>query len=86
METDRHIFRVDRREINYLRVIIESYDGMAVVRTVDPQAALIEIQMSHGCEGLIFELLDSLVQDEGIRLTKETNFRLGAHSCHGIFT
>ena len=73
METVKHIFRVDRREINYLRVIIESYDGMAVVRTIDPQEALIEIQMSHGCERLIFELLDSLVQDEGIRLTEETN-------------
>jgi hypothetical protein len=72
METVKHIFRVDRREINYLRVIIESYDGMAVVKTIDPQEALIEIQMSHGCERLIFELLDSLVQDEGIRLIEET--------------
>ncbi len=74
METVKHIFRVDRREINYLRVIIESYDGMAVVRTIDPQEALIEIQMSHGCERLIFELLDSLVQDEDIRLMEETEF------------
>ena len=74
METVKHIFRVDRREINYLRVIIESYDGMAVVRTIDPQVALIEIQMSHGCERLIFELLDSLVQDEDIRLMEETEF------------
>ena len=43
METTKHIFKVDRREINYLRVTIESYDGMALVKTIDPQSALIEL-------------------------------------------
>ena len=75
MKTHKHVFRVDRQEINYLRVIIESYDGMAVVRTIDPQAALIEIQMAQGCEGLISDLLNSLVEDEGIRLIEETKLR-----------
>jgi len=70
METIRHIFRVDRHEINYLRVTIESYDGMAVVRTVDPKEALIEIQMSPGCEKWIFELINSLAQGEEIRIAQ----------------
>lgn len=64
---------MDRREINYLRVTIESYDGMGVVRTVDPQAALIEVQVSPGCEHLFSELMNSLVEDEGIRLIEKTN-------------
>ena len=62
METNRRIFRVDRREISYLRGIIESYDGMAVVRTIDPQEALIELQISPGCEDLIQELTDHLAE------------------------
>lgn len=70
METIKHIFRVDRREMNYLRVTIESYDGMAVVRTIDPRAGLIEIQISPFCENLVFDLLNSLVEEEGIRLEK----------------
>ncbi|MBW1768347.1 MAG: DUF4911 domain-containing protein [Deltaproteobacteria bacterium] len=68
METIRQTFRVDREEINYLRVTIESYDGMAILRTIDPQEALIELQISPGCEGFIFELLDYLVKEEGINL------------------
>lgn len=68
METTKHIFRVDRREINYLRVTVESYDGMAVVRTIDPRRALIEILVSPGCEDFIFDLLDSLVHHEGVKL------------------
>ena len=30
MQTIKRLFRVDRRDINYLRTTIESYDGMAV--------------------------------------------------------
>jgi hypothetical protein len=60
---------VDRREINYLSVIIASYDGMALVRTIDPHEALIEVRISPGCEDYILALLDYLVQDEGISLS-----------------
>jgi len=69
METIKEVYKVDRREINYLRVIIESYDGMAVVRTIDPYEALIELQISPGCEGLISELLNYLRKNEAINLT-----------------
>ncbi len=73
METNKHIFRVNRRDINYLRVTIESYDGMGVVRTIDPQAALIEVQVAPGCEQLFFDLTGSLAEDEDIRLIEETS-------------
>ena len=76
METVKHIFRVDRREINYLRVIIESYDGMAVVKTIDPHVALVELQISPGCEDLVFELLDDLVENEGIKLVPFNSDRI----------
>lgn len=69
METIKETYRVDRKEINYLRVTVESYDGMAVVRTIDPYEALIELQISPGCEGLISELLDDLRKNEAINLT-----------------
>jgi uncharacterized protein DUF4911 len=66
MESTRHIFRVEWRDISYLRYTIESYDGMAVVRTLDPHGATIEVTVSPGCEELVFELIDSLVRDEGL--------------------
>lgn len=39
----KRYFRLPRREIGYLRFILESYDGLAFVRTLDPQEALVEI-------------------------------------------
>ena len=72
METIKHIFRVDRREINYLKITIESYDGMSVVRTIEPYEALIELQISPGCETLVFELLNSLVENESIQISALT--------------
>lgn len=72
METIQRFFQVDRREINYLRLIIESYDGMAVVRTIDPYKAVIELRISPGCESIVFELLESLKKHEGIRIDFET--------------
>jgi hypothetical protein len=72
METIKHIFRVDRREINYLTITIESYDGMSLVRTIDPYEALIELQISPGCETLVFELLNSLVENESISISAQT--------------
>ncbi len=72
METVKRILKVDRREINYLSVTIESYDGMGVVKTIDPHAALIEVRVSPGCEHLFSELANSLEQNEGIPLVDET--------------
>lgn len=68
METIKRHIRVDRREIVYLRYTIESYDGMAVVRTVDPREAVLEIQCAPGCEGIINALLDNLKHKEKISI------------------
>ena len=71
MQTIKRILRVNRRDIGYLRSTIESYDGMAVVKTLDPNEAFIEIQIAPGCETLISELLDSLREEEGIFLEEK---------------
>ena len=68
METIKRNIRVDRREIAYLRYTIESYDGMAVVSTIDPHEALLEIRIAPGCEGTIEELLDELKHKENITM------------------
>jgi hypothetical protein len=71
MESIKRTFLVDRSEINYLRITLESYDGMAVVRTLDPHAAKIEIMISPGCEDLVDELVASLVDDEGLSIVSD---------------
>ena len=64
------IFHVDRKEISYLRFTLESYDGMAVVTTLDPYTALIKVSIAPGCEEILSELLDSLKNQEGLRIEK----------------
>ena len=50
LNSTKQIFKVDRREIHFLRFTLESYDGMALVSTIDPYVALIEVSMAPGCE------------------------------------
>ncbi len=39
----KRCYRVAKIEIGYLRFILESYDGLAFVRTLDGREALVEI-------------------------------------------
>lgn len=73
METTKWMFRVDRKDIHYLRTTIEAYDGMAVVRTVDPRGqklgeATIELLIAPGCEESVSRLIAALIDEEGIPL------------------
>ena len=63
---------MDRKDINFLKTTIESYDGMAVVRTLDSKEAVIELLIAPGCEILISELLESLKKREGLHIEEKT--------------
>ena len=39
---------------------------MALVSTIDPHSALIEVSMAPGCETLVLELINALRKDEGL--------------------
>jgi hypothetical protein len=60
METIRRYYQIDRKEICFVKSIIEAYDGIAVLRTVDPKKAVIELSVAPGCEEEIKEILDDL--------------------------
>ena len=66
METSRHTFHVDRSQIHYIRSTLESYDGMALVRTLDPRSALVEVRVPKECEEELMSLVRSLERQEGI--------------------
>ena len=66
MQTTERIYRVERSEISYVRFTLESYDGTALVSTLDPHAAYIRVIVCPGGEALVDEITASLVRDEGI--------------------
>ena len=46
MDTISLIIQIPPQEIAYLSFIIESYEGVAVVRTIDPRTGLVELMVS----------------------------------------
>jgi hypothetical protein len=60
MDTQSRYFRVQRQDIAYFKFIIESYEGMAVVRTKDPQEAVIELMVAPGWEKELEKVLEGL--------------------------
>lgn len=63
METIRKIFRVDRREIAFLRFILEAYDGIAVLTTVDPVLGIVSLHIPPGCIEEVETILDGLKKE-----------------------
>jgi hypothetical protein len=70
MESHKIFFFVERHEISYLRWIIESYDGIAFLKTIDPGQAIIEIEISPGCDQYVNELFESLRKHENMYIEK----------------
>jgi Domain of unknown function (DUF4911) len=62
-EFDKRYFQLPRAEIGYLRFILESYDGLAFVRTLDSREALVEIAF-HPSRREDAELLLTALVDE----------------------
>ncbi len=63
MDTQSRYFRVQRQDIAYFKFIIESYEGMAVVRTKDPQEAVIELMVAPGWEEELEKVLEGLQKE-----------------------
>jgi len=63
MDTTNKYFRVRRKDIAYFKFIMESYEGMAVVRTKDPSEAIVELMIAPGWERDAEAVLDSLRQE-----------------------
>ena len=56
----KRYYRVDRREISYLRFIFEAYEGMATIETLNPESGLIVIYIAPGCEHDVEMVLSDL--------------------------
>ena len=63
METIIKYYRVERREISYLKFIVEAYDNMAIIRTVDAAQGIIALHISPGCETTMAMILNDLRND-----------------------
>jgi hypothetical protein len=51
---------VDRSQISFVKFILEAYDNMAVVSTLDPRQALVQVVIAPGCETMVEGVMTGL--------------------------
>lgn len=59
-------FHVPRQEIAYLRFLLEAYDGLLFLRTLDAEAGLVEIAWPSSREAEAEKLLTALAGETGL--------------------
>ena len=60
MDTQSRFLRLRRKDIAYFKFIVESYEGMAIVRTKDPYEAVVELMVAPGWEKDMDDILEGL--------------------------
>jgi hypothetical protein len=60
MDTHSRFFRVRPEDIAYFKFIIESYDGIAVLRTKDRLEAVVELMIAPGWDQDVDRILEGL--------------------------
>lgn len=63
-------YRVDRSEIAFIKFIFEAYDGIATLRTIDPQKGIILFYIAPGCQQQFQKILLDLSEQILIRPLK----------------
>lgn len=66
-------FKVAHRDMVYLKFILEAYEGMNVMSTVDNTAGIIRIVIPSGFEADMDELLESLGKQVGMEAVEREN-------------
>jgi len=60
LKTITEHYRVDRRQIAFIKFIFEAYDGIAGLKTTDPAKGIIMFHIAPGCEEQVHQVLQDL--------------------------
>ena len=63
LETLKKFLRIDRREIFFFKFILEAYDGIATLTTIDAHQGIVLLRIAPGCEGDVEAVLQDLKKD-----------------------
>jgi hypothetical protein len=67
LKTTERYYRVDRRQIAFIKFIFEAYDGIAGIRTTDPVKGIIKLHIAPGCQEQVEQVLRDLKKEILIR-------------------
>lgn len=74
----KRFFRLPARHIAHFQFIIEGYDGIATVTTVDPKAAVVKLLIPDGLEGSVDSLLDAMAREGTIPFRETPGWKDGS--------
>ena len=63
METKKTYYRVDRKNISYVKFIFEACEGLAVLSTEDPRLSVLKFSIPPGCEKEFESVIGGLSQE-----------------------
>jgi hypothetical protein len=61
--TKTNYYRVDRRELAFMKFIFEAYDGLATLTTIDPTQGIVALRIAPHCSEQVAEILQSLKKE-----------------------
>ena len=67
MDVVRVLLQVPRCDIGLLCSVLEGYEGIAIVRTVNPGQGLIELLVAPAFHATALDVLKALAQDMALR-------------------
>ncbi|MBI3014079.1 MAG: DUF4911 domain-containing protein [Candidatus Tectomicrobia bacterium] len=77
-ESIRFLIQIPKREIVYLHGLLEAYEGLAVVRTIDPLQGIVELLASPSFAEEVEEVLKNIALEIPLRILEcTTTLRLG---------
>ena len=65
-------YRIKKTDIAYLKFILEGYEGMAVMRTIDPLQAIVALHIAPGAEKDVSLLLEKISDEISIEKMEST--------------
>ena len=68
LQTSHRLYRMNRRDISFLRFILEAYDGAALLTTQDAPEGIVRLTIAPGCETLVEEIMASLAAADDIMI------------------
>ncbi|GEM_PF-2463433 len=60
LETTRRCYRLDRCQIGFVKFILEAYDNVAVMSTLDSRQSMVQVTIAPGCETMVAGIMNSL--------------------------
>ena len=71
METDCRFFQLASRDLVYMKFILEAYEGLCTMSTVDGKRGIVRVSYQRPCAGDLAALMDALGREIAVREVTE---------------